>query len=132
MASQERSSLTGLPHESLDARYYPDKPESPTLGHLYALTAVANGHPIDEDIKEAVMKSALRHGDNLERVINLWNRQASKFPELVKDRRTRMLGFNILQDAMVLSYGSPSVDPEERCRLIRAAIELLNMNISPN
>ena len=132
MDSRERNSLTGLPHESLDARYYPDKPESPRLGHLYALTAVANGYAIADDIKQAIMKSALRHGDNLERAIDIWNKQASKFPELVKDRRTRMFGFNILQNAMVLSYGSPSVDPEEKRRLIRAAIELLNMNISPN
>ena len=132
MATQERISLTGLPHESLSARYYPDREESPTLGHLHALSAVANGHPIDEEVKQAVLKSALRYRDNLERAIDIWNRQASKFPELAGEPAMKTLSFNIMQDAMILSYGSPEVDPEERRKLIKGAIELLNTNISPN
>lgn len=132
MSSQERISLSGLPHESLSARYYPDKPESPTWGHLYVLTAVANGYAIADDIKQAVMKSALRYEVNLENTIDTWNKQVSKLPELVKYKGFRTLGFRVLQDAMILSYGSLDANPEERRRLLMGAIELLNTNISPN
>jgi hypothetical protein len=131
MATQERYSLTSLPNESLSTRYYPERPESPTLGHLHALLAVANGYPIDEEVKQAVLNSASRFGEHLERAIDSWNRQASRFPE-IRDERMRKLAFHILQDAMILSYGSPDVDPEERRKLIKGAIELLNTNISPN
>lgn len=131
MASRERIYLTGLPHESLSAKYYPDRAESPTLGHLHALIAVANGYEIADDIKRAVMKSAHRYEENLERAIDTWNKQILITPDFAKEEKIRTLCFKVLQDAMILSYGSLD-NPEERRRLIMGAIELLNTNISPN
>ena len=132
MLPKERLTLTGLPYESLNARFYPDNPESPTFGHLQALTAVANGRPIDEDVKEAVIKSAIRYGDHLERAIDGWNKQVLLIQDPVKINALRQLSFKVMEDAMTLSYGLLAGDPKERRKLINGAFGLLNTNTSFN
>lgn len=132
MIAQERISLTGLPHESLSARLYPDKPESPTLGQLHALNAVANGFLIADDIKQAVINSATRNKENLQKTIDSWNKQISLVPGLAQEQLVKILGFKTLQDEIISSYGSSRVEPAERRRLIEEAFELLRLDISSN